>query len=254
MSNVVLTLENKAQKNAANAADFLTGKSENLAVFKNAASIAQSVQFMGAAAEAMADEGERLKGGVKAIALVAALVASKTATVDGKALDTWAKVAGWLNGNGAMLSPKQDAHETAMSEVGKVWKSITFSPAIPDMATTIEEAFKLVRDGLATHGNFKAWRNAAPKSSNAGRKAGKGAGKSTKAKAKAEPMTAKSGLKLARDTQRLLMSLAMRDAKGEAADGIRQLLAQLTADVATLDKLATQAPKAVNAKPRKKAA
>jgi hypothetical protein len=50
------------------------------------------------------------------------------------------------------------------------------------------------------------------------------------------------------------MSLAMRDAKGEAADGIRQLLAQLTADVATLDKLAAQAPKAIKAKPAKKAA
>jgi len=255
MSNVVLTLENKAQKNAASAADFLTGKSENVAAFKNAASIAQSVQFMGAAADAMAAEGERLKGGVKAIALVAALVASKTALVDGKALDTWASVKGWLEGQGAMLSPTQDAHETAMSELGKVFRSITFTPAIPDMATTIEEAFKLVRDGLAAHGgSFKAWRNAAPKTSTKGRKKGQGAGKSTKAKAKAEPMTAKSGLKLLRDTQRAIMALAMRDAKGEAADGIRQMLAQLTADVATLDKLASQAPKAIKAKPIKKAA
>ena len=257
---ITLTLENKSQKAALSGADYLTGKSADAPQFKTAAAIAAAVQVVTVSAEAMQAEGNRLSGGMKALALVAALVASKTVSVDGKGLDTWSAVKGWLEGHGTRLSTIDGAHEAAMSELGRVYRGIVFAAAIPDTATVIEQAFTTVRDGLASHGgSFKAWRDASPKSTKAGRKAGKGKGKST-AKAEAA-MTAREMLKAIHALRVELAKLAYADMTGEAADGIKAEAEAFTGLVAKLAKAAdkaaaskqAKAAKAISAKAKKAA-
>lgn len=234
MNTITLNLNNAAQKKAISAANFLTGNSGDLPTFKTAAAIADALQFATVATGAVEDEAERLKGGSKALALVACLVASKTVDVDGKALDSWSAVKGWLEGRGIALGKTEASHANAMSELGRVYRGITFSPAIPDPATIAQEAFSLVREGLAKHGNnFQAWRDASPKSTNAGRKAGKGAGKKHKGKA-VKAMTERDAVAALRAMVKTVTVFAERNPQGEAADNLRQIVATLSATVAKL--------------------
>lgn len=234
MNTVTLTTANAAQKKAISAANFLTSNSGDVPTFKTAAAIADALQFATVAAGAVDAEASRLRGGVKAMALVACLVASKTVDVDGKALDSWGAVKGWLEGRGISLGATEAAHNVAMSEIGRVFKGTQFAPAIPDPATIAQEAFATVREGLAKHGgSFQAWRDAMPKTAKAGRKAGKGAGKAHKGKA-VKAMTERDAVAALRAMVKTVGVFATRNPQGEAADNLREMAKTIADMVAKL--------------------
>lgn len=242
-----LTLDTQAERSAVASANYLAGVATAAPVFKTAKAVAQAACLSIKAGGLASDTVARFAGGARAMALVAALVASRTVKeLDGKA---WLSVSGWLKGQGLEFSKEANPNSAAFAEVGRVFKHLSqsFTPAAAHNAGTVAgEALALVREALAKAGTWGDLLKSAPTTSKAGRK--------SKAKGEAEgdegvtddesPMTAHEAGKRLQGLLAVLRDL-IREDDAEAADVARAHAKAMADLVAAITPKAKRAPRIV---------